>query len=228
MLARYEFDSELYDPLGITVLYGSDAMLNHAIQNADFKSEFYLPNSPVAAADQVIQWGDLNRLKTLFAHSGFSNQLHTLDFFRLLMRQWRLLESRHSSWDEAFDLVNHAFDAMVAGRWGNELFCVAASMRCMPMLQRLMHGATHNLSLKTELWREPCHGADEHSPGADQSVGAALSTSRLDVAEYLLQQDSVEAQFCHAKCLSTGLDSAAVDSGMCKKCTTDPMSLHKG
>ncbi|KAJ6787705.1 hypothetical protein PWT90_10410 [Aphanocladium album] len=196
--ARYEFDGELYDPLSIIALYGSDAILYHLLNNADFGNGSYLGNSPMAAADQVFQWGDLSRLKILLSHADFKDQLHSLEFFRMMLQKWHLVEWRHDNWNEAFDLVSEVFTTMVTGQWGNELLCIAANMGCMPIIERLMNEAGVNPLLKAELWRAPCR--DTLSPyghGAHQSVGEAVQTNRVDVLKYLLQQDGVDAHLRH-------------------------------
>ncbi|KAM3486630.1 hypothetical protein MY8738_000496 [Beauveria namnaoensis] len=198
MQARYEFDSELYDPLSIVSLYGSGALLVHLLKTADLSSSHYLFNSPLAAAEQVLLWGDLSRLGILFAHDDFKSQLHTLEFFRFLIRQWSLIGWRHQNWDMAFDLVHQVFDAMVTGQWGNELLCISANMGCMPIIQRLMMGAKCNPELKAELWRAPCRGASNaYLQGAHQSVGEAALMNHIEVVQYLLGQEGVEEHVQH-------------------------------
>ena len=64
--ARFEFDSHLYDPLSITSLYGSDAILRDMLENSNFDRDKYLPLPATAAADQILQWGDLSRLRMIF------------------------------------------------------------------------------------------------------------------------------------------------------------------
>lgn len=50
---RVEFDSNLYDPPSITSLYGSETILFHLLQSADFDKREYAPCSAVVAADQI-------------------------------------------------------------------------------------------------------------------------------------------------------------------------------
>ncbi|KAM3457627.1 hypothetical protein MY3296_001059 [Beauveria thailandica] len=203
MQARYEFVSELYDPLSIVSLYGSGALLVHLLKTADLSSSHYLSNSPLAATEQVLQWGDLSRLVILFAHDDFKSQLHTLEFFRLLIRQWSLVGwslvgFRHRNWDVAFDLVHQVFDAMVTGQWGNELLCISANTGCMPIIQRLMMGAKCNPELKAELWRAPCRGSSNATlQRAHQSVGEAALMNHIEVVQYLLEQDGVKEHLQH-------------------------------
>jgi len=42
---RFEFDSSLYDPLGITSLYGSEPMLIHLLRSADFARDMSCPTT---------------------------------------------------------------------------------------------------------------------------------------------------------------------------------------
>jgi hypothetical protein len=63
--SRFPFDSSLYDPLSITSLYGSESMLLHMLQKADFDHGRYNAEPAAAAADQISQWGDPVRLRLL-------------------------------------------------------------------------------------------------------------------------------------------------------------------
>ncbi|KAB5575993.1 hypothetical protein GE09DRAFT_611652 [Coniochaeta sp. 2T2.1] len=83
---RFVFDSSLYDPLSITSLYGSEAMLQHMLENADLKSDKYLPTSVLNAAGQILQWGDLSRLGFL-ATSKHASRIRNFDFFRMAVMQ---------------------------------------------------------------------------------------------------------------------------------------------
>ena len=60
---RIEFDSDLYDPLSVTSLYGSEAMLRHMLENSDLSANMFFRNSAIRATDQVLQWGDVSRLR---------------------------------------------------------------------------------------------------------------------------------------------------------------------
>lgn len=83
---------------------------------------------------------------------------------------------------------------MVQERWGNELLCVAAGAGCMPIVRRLMNSARRNDDLRSELLRgsriepqwtvfEPVH----------QSIGEAVSGNHIDVVEYLVQENNIDA-----------------------------------
>lgn len=64
---RFQFDSDLYDPLSITTLYGSEAMLREMLKKSDFSNrDMFLPNPAMGAAEQILQWGHVSRLRILF------------------------------------------------------------------------------------------------------------------------------------------------------------------
>lgn len=227
--ARYEFDSKRYDPLSIVSLYGSEATLHQLLENADFSGGCYLPDSPIAAAEHILEWGDLSnpvggaeqtlqsgnlsRLGILFRYDGFKSQLHTLKFFRLLIRQWSSFKTRHSNWDEAFDLVNQAFGAMVTEQWGNELLSLAARARCKPMLQRLMREAEHDPGLKAELWRDPTSPVpNDYMQNSRDSVGGAMVLNGMDVPRYLPDTDNIEALIERVNMRDQTMPRTAADS----------------
>ena len=83
---RFVFDSSLYDPLGITSLYGSEPMLQHMLERSDFDREEYLPDPAMGAAEQILQWGDIHRLRLLW-ESKISHNIRNLGFFTLVIRQ---------------------------------------------------------------------------------------------------------------------------------------------
>ena len=192
--ARFPFDSKLYDPLSITSLYGSEAMLCHMLENADFDKPHHLPLAATGATNQVLQWGDLARLRILLLEGKFGYQLQNLDFFRLIMSQWSSPSTRHHNWDLAFDLIDYIFDTLVEDRCTNELMCMAARAGCMPLVQRLMIRTQHEKALRTDLLcgirreREfPSCGKPGH-----QSIGEAVLGNHAGVVEYLLGQEGIE------------------------------------
>ncbi|KAJ4308383.1 hypothetical protein N0V84_012133 [Fusarium piperis] len=153
---RFEFDSSLYDPLSITSLYGSEAMLRGILENSDFGKGKFLPDPMLGAASQILQWGDLSRLKILL-ESKHGHQLQNLDFFRLIINRWSAPATQYNNWGPVFDHVDHVRDIMVQERWGNELLCVAAGAGCVPIVRRLMVRAQHDSELKNEFMRGlPC------------------------------------------------------------------------
>lgn len=49
------FDSNLYNPLSITSLYGSEAMLQDMPKNSDFSNGKFFLNSAMHATNQILQ-----------------------------------------------------------------------------------------------------------------------------------------------------------------------------
>ncbi|KAK6365425.1 hypothetical protein LTR64_008794 [Lithohypha guttulata] len=179
--ARFEFDSHLYDPLSIASLYGSDAMLCDMLENSNFDKDNFLPLPAIAAADQILQWGNLSRLRTLFLEYKFVHQLHNLDFFRLITRRWSEIGARHNDWNVAFDLVDIVSSRLVQEKWGSELLCMAARAGCMPLIQHLLNAAQHDSELKAELLR------------GSQSIADAVLGDHVHVVQCLLEQEGFEA-----------------------------------
>ena len=180
MKARFEFDSALYDPLSITALYGSDSAFRVMLEQANFDKHEYLTCSAMKAADQILQWGALHRLRMLFLEGQTGKQLRNLEFFHLVITQWNYLEPRHDDWQEAFSLVDHVLDMLVEEHWGNELLCVAARVGCLPMIERLFDHAQYNAELKNELMR------------GSRLISEAVLGNHIDVVTYLLRQDGIE------------------------------------
>lgn len=52
------------------------------LETSEFGSHKFLSNTAMLAADQVLQWGDLCRLRMLFFGRGTGRYLQNLDFFR--------------------------------------------------------------------------------------------------------------------------------------------------
>lgn len=197
--ARFLDDSNLYDPLVITALHGSGAMLHDMLKNSDFDMDKFLPQLAIGAADQILQWGDWSRLRILFLEDKTSHQLQNLDFFRLVLRRWPGLGKHRQNWDLVFDLVEYVLDTLVQEQWGNELLCMAASEGCVPIIQRLMTRAQYQVELRTELLRDVRR--DQQSPffgkSVHQSVGEAVLGNHVDVVECLLGQKGIEAHLQH-------------------------------
>jgi hypothetical protein len=179
--ARFEFYSHLYDPLSITSLYGSDPILRDMLKNSNFDKDKYLPSPAMDAADQILQWGELSKLRILFLEGKLSYQLRNLDFFRLIIKQWSNLGARHDDWEVAFGLVDYVFDTLVDEQWGSELLCIAARAGCIPMIQRLLDRARCKEDLRTELLR------------GFRSLGEAVLGNHLGVVEYMLKEEGFEA-----------------------------------
>lgn len=161
IIARFDFDSDLYDPLGIVALYGSDAMLRLLLERSDFDAGMYLASPALAAADQVMQWGDLSKIRIMFLEGKLTSQLHSLAFFRLVVKHWR--DQRYQlihDWSVAFDLLDYIWDALVQENWGGELLCIAAEAGCLPLVKRLVEQARKRADLKAQLVRATSAIAD--------------------------------------------------------------------
>ncbi|KAL4412143.1 ankyrin repeat protein [Colletotrichum abscissum] len=196
--ARFVFDGSLYDPLSITSLYGSKELLLKMLELSDFESSAFLCGTALLAVDQVLQWGDLCRLRLLFFGHGTKRHLQNLNFFRRIIDAWRFSnQDRCQDWDDAFNIVNDIPDILVAEGWGNELFCLVASQGCLPVIKRLMEIAQHNTDLRKELLREPQRQPRSLANRVHQSIGEAVLAGHVGVVEYLLQQDGIEAHLHH-------------------------------
>ena len=76
---------------------------------------------------------------------------------------------------------------------------MAASTGCMPIIRRLIDRAQHNAELKTELLRGSSREPQTMSFGkpVHQSIGEAVLGNHVDVVEYLLGQQGIEAHLQH-------------------------------
>ncbi|GLB08987.1 hypothetical protein AtubIFM57258_004897 [Aspergillus tubingensis] len=154
MPPRFPFDSQLYDPLSITCLYGSADMLHVMLRDSDFDNGNFLEMTVLKAADQILQWGYMSRLRALFLDPRLGYQLRNLGFFRLIIRRWRESSVSRPDWEGAFALIDLTREQMAQQQWGYELWCMAASAGCAPIVQRLLSGARNNEGLRIELLRE--------------------------------------------------------------------------
>ncbi|RSL53795.1 hypothetical protein CEP54_010212 [Fusarium duplospermum] len=196
--ARFEFDGSLYDPLSITSLYGSEELLLKMLETSEFESREFLPNTALLAVGQVLQWGDLCRLRMLFFGRGTRRHLQNLDFFRHIIDSWHFsYKNYRQDWDAAFDIINDIPDILVRQGWGNELLCLAASQGCLPVIDRLMKMAQHNIDLKKELLREHQRQPRSLAHRVHQSIGEAVLAGHVGVVEYLLQQEGIETHLYH-------------------------------
>lgn len=146
ILPRFEFESSLYDPLSITSLYGSETMLRVVLENSDYGNGKFLQDPAMRAADQILRWGEISRLRMLFFDKRLGHQLQNLEFFRLVIRRWGDRPPRCQDWEPVFDLIKYMPDKSDQGEWRNELLRVAVNARCTPMIQRLdnpRHGTNH-------------------------------------------------------------------------------------
>lgn len=202
MYPRFEFDSSLYDPLSITSIYGSVPTLLDMLRKSNLDSDKFLQGSTIKAADQILQWGSISRLRILSLDDRTGQQLQNYEFFRLIIKRWdesRLITNpwhkERQDWDLVFDLVDNVSEKLVEEHWGNELLCLAASAGCIPIVKRLMTSAQHKGELRNELLRE--HHLEEKQSSFDklthQSIGQAVLGNHVDVVEYLLGENGIEA-----------------------------------
>lgn len=166
---------------------------------SDLGGDAFLRRLAMAAASQIIRWGDMSRLRTLLLGSKLWDPVDTLFFFRLLMEHWADFAQWRDIWELAFGLVNGVVDTLVQDRCGNELLCLAARWGCMPIVHRLVAMSHHH----TELKRELLYGThrERHLPSPaewiHQSIGDSVLEDRIDDVEYLLQEDGIEAHISH-------------------------------
>ncbi len=149
---RFVFDSSLYDPLGITALYGSDAMLRHMLEASELHGDPFLSSPAVGAAEQILQWGDVRRLWVLWT-SKIGCQLESVDFFRRVLRQWsdRADDKSLQDWHAVFKLVKDASDVEARQRWAGCLLYAASQMGYMPIIRQLMRDRGQNPHLDQEV-----------------------------------------------------------------------------
>ncbi|KAL4727903.1 hypothetical protein ACLX1H_004600 [Fusarium chlamydosporum] len=182
--ARFEFDGSLYDPLGITSLYGSEVLLLKMLETSEFESQSFLPDTVLLAVDHVLQWGDLCRLRMLFFGRGTACYLQNIDFFRRVIVSWRFSKKDHSQdWDAVFDIINDIPDILVGKGWGNELIYLATSQGCLPVIERLIELARNNIDLRQELLRGPRHSSRSLNPRVLQSIREAVLAGHAGVVE---------------------------------------------
>ena len=148
---RFPLDWKFHDPLTITSLYGSKAMLQEMLERADFNDGSFLPNTPMKAAEQIFREGDLSILNLFFSDVRVGPQFRTFEFFHFLMKQWVLFHGPGRDWEQVFDLVDIAKDAMIQEHWGHKLLCAANDMGCEPIARRLLNIAQRDTELKNEL-----------------------------------------------------------------------------
>lgn len=134
---RFEFESSLYDPLSITCLYGSEAMLRVMLEKSDFDNERFLQNPAMGAADQILRWGDITRLRFLFLDERLGHELQNVGFFRLVIRRWSDRIISQQDWTPVFSLIDYMPEGSVQEEWRNEILTLAANYRCTPMIQRM-------------------------------------------------------------------------------------------
>lgn len=136
-------------------------MLLDMLGKSNLDADEFLQDSAKSAADQILQWGNVSRLRILFLDDKVGPQLQNLDPFRLIIKRWKkaliITNPWHrgqQNWDLVFDLVDTLSDKLIKEHWGNKLLCLAAGAGCMPIVHRLMASARHQKELRNELFRE--------------------------------------------------------------------------
>lgn len=190
---RFEFDSPLYDPLSITCLFGSDAMLQRVVGGSDLAGPgvAFLPSPVMKAVDQTLQWAEVSRLKLLWESQPGQQQIRELEFFSLVLSQWSKSPSqRHrAGWDGVFALLDDVYDKMVEGQWGRALVNKAIVVGCLPVVVHLFEAAQSRPSLLKELLDIP--------QGQNGLVGSAVLGNHVEILEYLLGQQGMKAHVRH-------------------------------
>ncbi|KAI7326164.1 hypothetical protein KC326_g350 [Hortaea werneckii] len=133
---RFLFEDELYDPLSITCLFGSESMLWHVLANADFCKDVYHPHSVRRAVEQVLQWGDLARTHMLAAlRPELWVQITKAQLSWLVISQWSIQDSGRRDWDAVFNLLRRTGGGLGSGPSAEELRSFALQRNCPPMFQ---------------------------------------------------------------------------------------------
>ena len=66
--------------------------MRRMVESCDFSRSAYLERPAIAAAGQILQWGDPTRLRILFLNAIFRDQLCSLEVYQLAMVDWALHE----------------------------------------------------------------------------------------------------------------------------------------
>jgi hypothetical protein len=106
------------------------------------------------AAEQILQWGDVSKLRILFNGQETGIHFRNFKFFHSIIESWRLFNKDYNpDWDVAFDLVNDICDTLVEEHWGSELLSTAAHFGCESIINRLQAAAECSSQLREELLR---------------------------------------------------------------------------
>lgn len=209
---RFEFEYQLYDPLSITSLYGSEEALCHLLDHSHFDNGNFFEGSAMKAVHQILQYGELARLRILMTNSRIGHQLKNLVFFRLVIEKrsdpairrdasWATRFSDDpgcvhapDDWQSVFSLVELLLETMVQEHWANDLLCIAAGAGCEPVVGQLIVSAQDNAGLMAELLHGRCAQLGQSS---HQSVGRAILGNHVKMVEYLLGMPPFEAHLRH-------------------------------
>lgn len=72
----------------------------------------------MGAADQILRWGDITRLRILFLDEKLGHELQNVGFFRLVIRRWsdRIISQR--DWTAVFSLIDYMPEGRSKGSGG--------------------------------------------------------------------------------------------------------------
>jgi len=105
------------------------------------------------AVHQILQCGELARLRILMTNSRIGHQLKTLEFSRLVIEKWSDPAIRGDAswatrfsddpgcvhapddWQSVFSLVELLLEIMVQEHWANDLLCIAAGAGDEPVVE---------------------------------------------------------------------------------------------
>lgn len=164
--ARYPFDPDLHDPLSITAVWGSEAMLRRVLEQSDFSDHTrFRPESAFGAAEQLfVERGGLSRVRIIW-ESDVGAQIQSGQFMKLAGKQWshRPLDRERSHWDAVFELMNEVLEEVASEGWAEVLVSLAVRTRCAPMVRVLKEAAENHPGLGLKLsslrhsggWNQP-------------------------------------------------------------------------
>lgn len=197
MQPRIHFESSLYDPLSIISLYGPEPMMRRMVESCDFSRSAYLERPAIAAAGQILQWGDPTRLRILFLNAIFRDQLCSLEVYQLAMVDWAHTRYRQEYWNLVFDLlIELTPESLVRKHLANQVLCECTKYGCLPLVRRLLtqdhdQGLFRAAALRIDSPGLATCAAETVSP-RHLSIGQAILSGHADVLEYLLQQEGIE------------------------------------
>jgi len=207
---RFTFDSSLYDPLSITSLYGSEAMLRRIMEESDLNGpgNAFLSCPVMKAADQILQWGDLRRLKLLWEEGNAGHQIRNWDFFHLVLAQWSKSPSDkyRVDWEEVFGLLHDVYDTMVAEQWCGTCTLLSKAVRvgCLPLVRRLFDATQQQHEQEQDRPKLRMEKLLDMSLSLSKNslIGTAVLGNHVDIVEYLLgqqhmQHEGMEAHLQH-------------------------------
>ncbi|KAF2872641.1 hypothetical protein BDV95DRAFT_392286 [Massariosphaeria phaeospora] len=186
---RFHLDSGSHDPLSITSLFGSDALLHKMLKKPTFDEDNYRPSSAINAVDQILQSGDLSKLGIFFLHGKLGHQLRDIEFFRNIIRRWDFAVTPRDNGKAVYELLDHVLDTIVGKHWGGALLCTAASCGCLPIIQHLFNRAQHREELRNDLL---CF----------EAIGEAVPRDDIAVVCYLLNQEGFKASLPYVRNLA--------------------------